>query len=325
MKKRKITEKPDTDQTTCIFVFSELPLVFPLLLSYPVNIIQQLKRLSVADISLQIAKQNQLAGRLKLFKNNWEKACSDRWVLNAIQCYSIERATKPYQDRQPVCPHFSGEERDSLEIEIAQMRQKGAISLVEENRKEGFLSTFFLVPKKECGHRPIINLKRLNQFIPHHHFKVEGIHMLKDLLRKGDWMAKIDLKDAYFAVPISEPDKKYLRFRWDQEVYQFNCLPFGLSCAPWVFTKIIEAATAVLREMGIRLIIYIDDMLIMAESETLLKDHVAGTVYLLENLGFVINLPKSILEPQRTIDFLGFQVDSSTMELKLPGNKMEER
>ena len=64
-------------------------------------------------------------------------------------------------------------------------------------------------------------------------------------------------------------------------------------------------------------------MLIMAESEALLRDHVTGTVYLLENLGFVINFPKSILEPRRTIEFLGFQVDSSSMQLKLPGSKMK--
>ena len=75
-------------------------------------------------------------------------------------------------------------------------------------------------------HRPIINLKKVNEFIPHHHFKMEGIHMLKDLLRQRDMMANIDLKDAYFAVPISGPDKKYLRFRWEEHTYQFNCLFF---------------------------------------------------------------------------------------------------
>ena len=107
-----------------------------------------------------------------------------------------------------------------------------AITHVKAGVENGFLSSIFLVPKKDGGHRPIINLKRLNNFIPHHHFKMEGIHMLKDLLRQGDLMAKIDLKDAYFAVPISELDRKYLRGR---ETYQFNCLPFGLSCAPWVF------------------------------------------------------------------------------------------
>lgn len=80
---------------------------------------------------------------------------------------------------------------------------------------------------------------------------------------------------------------------------------------------------AVLREMGVRLIMYIDDMLIMGESETLVKDYAAGVIYLLENLGFVINYPKSVLEPRRTMDFLGFQVDTSSMELKLPGDKIK--
>ena len=247
------------------------------------------------------------------------RVCNDQWVLNAIQGYQIDWTSHQHQ---PACHHFSKDETESLESEIQTMLEKGAISPVE-NHRDGFLSTIFIVPKKDGGHRPIINLKRVNQFIPHHHFKMEGIHMLKDLLRQGDFMAKIDLKDAYFAVQISEPDRKYLRFRWRDTVYQFNCLPFGLSCAPWVFTKITKAATAVLRERSIRLIIYIDDILIMAESETLLQDHVAATVYLLENLGFIINYPKSILEPRTTLEFLGFQVDSSSMELKLPGNKLK--
>ena len=132
----------------------------------------------------------------------------------------------------------------------------------------------FLVPKKGGGHRPIINLKKLNEFVPHHHFEMEGIHMLKDLLKQGDFMAKIDLKDAYFARPISDPDKKYLRFRWKDQTYQFNCLPFGLSCAPWVFTKITKAVTAVLREMGIKFVIYIDDILVMAESEIIATTYI---------------------------------------------------
>ena len=147
--------------------------------------------------------------------------------------------------------------------------------------------------------------------------------MLKDLLRQGDFMAKIDLKDAYFTMPICKSDKRYLKFRWRDEIYQFNCLPFGQSCTPWVFSKITKAVRAVLREMGIRFIIYIDDILIMAESETLLRDHILGIIYLLENLGFVINFPKSMLEARKIIDFLGFLVDSNTMGLRLLGNKLK--
>ena len=79
------------------------------------------------------------------------------------------------------------------------MLEKDAISPITTNLWDGYFSSIFLVPKKDGGHRPIINLKKLNGFIPHHHFKMEGIHMLKDLLKQEDFMAKIDLKDAYFA------------------------------------------------------------------------------------------------------------------------------
>ena len=92
-------------------------------------------------------------------------------------------------------------------------------------------------PKKDGRQRPVINLKSLNQSVRTEHFKMEGIHMLKDLLRAGDWMAKIDLKDAYFMVPMAKEDRDFLKFQWEDKFYRFNCLPFRLSSAPWVFTK----------------------------------------------------------------------------------------
>lgn len=143
--------------------------------------------------------------------------------------------------------------------------------------------------------------------------------MFKDLLRKEDLMAKIDLKDAYFTVPIARQEIPEVQVG-ERDIPFLNCLPFGLSCALSVFTKITKAATTVLREMGIRIIVYIDDMLIMAELEA----HIAGMVYLLENLGFLINYLKSILQPRRTMEFFSFQVDSSSMELKIPGPKMKK-
>ena len=69
-------------------------------------------------------------------------------------------------------------------------------------KSDQFLSNIFVTPKGEDQYRPIINLKQLNNFVPYHHFKMEGLKDVKYLLKRGDWMCKLDLKDAYFSVPL---------------------------------------------------------------------------------------------------------------------------
>ena len=122
----------------------------------------------------------------------------------------------------------------------------------------------------------MINLKALNGFVQQAHFKMEGIHTLKKLIQLGDWLAKIVLKD---------PDHRhYLSFVSRGSAFQFSCLPFRLSSAPWVFTKTLKPAIALLRELEVRIFVDIDDMLLLAETRSTLQDQVAVTHYLLNCL-----------------------------------------
>ena len=105
---------------------------------------------------------------------------------------------------------------------------------------------------------------------------MEGIHTLKTLLRQEDWLVKIDLKVAYFAIPIQEESRKFLSFSIADKNYQFACLFFGLASAPWVFTKTLRPVVALGRELGVRLVIYIDDMQVMAESKEKAEDQASG-------------------------------------------------
>ena len=70
------------------------------------------------------------------------------------------------------------------------------------------------MPKKEGQHRPVVNLRPLNRFVKAEYFKMEGMHNVRDLLQEGDWMTRLDLKDAYFAIPVHKHHQKYLQFRW---------------------------------------------------------------------------------------------------------------
>ena len=169
--------------------------------------------------------------------------------------------------------------------------------------------------------RPVINLKKLNEWVVPQHFKMEGMGTLKELLRVNDWMVKVDLKDAYFTIPIHMDHQPYLRFIVGQEHYQFTCLPFGLSCAPWASTKVMKPVAIFLRAMGVRMIVYIDDILVMADTAAQVKSHLEVLMFLLTGLGFVINVPKSVTTPTQQIEFLGLKVDSTSLRLSLPGEK----
>ena len=99
-------------------------------------------------------------------------------------------------------------------------------------------------------------------------FENEGIlyFLLKELLQKGDFMCKIDVKDAYFSVPLHQHSEKLLKFKWKDSLYQFFCLCFGLSPTLMVFIKLMKTTISLLSKMNVCLIIFLNDILIMASS-----------------------------------------------------------
>ena len=123
--------------------------------------------------------------------------------------------------------NFSKEERLLIDIEVNAMLKKNAIERVTKTGEPGrVISNIFIRDKKDGGQRPIINLKRLNSHIQYQHFKMEGIHSIRDLLRPNDLLVKIDLKDAFFSIPIDKASRKLTTFHWKGETYEFKVLCF---------------------------------------------------------------------------------------------------
>ena len=145
------------------------------------------------------------------------------------------------------------------------MVEKVSISKVCHSKEE-FLSSLFLISKKDWGNQTVIDLKHLHRFIPYKDVKMESSHCLKYVLQKGDHMCKIGLKDAYFSVPLHKDSRKLVRCLWEVDLYEFQCLSSGLGPASRVFTKLLKVTISVLRRLMIRVIIYLDDLLILGNS-----------------------------------------------------------
>ena len=278
---------------------------------------------ALSDLSLQsIDLTHKIGGRLQLGLPNWQKLTQDPLILQTVVGLKIPFVEVPCQMREPKQYPLSAQDSLLIESEITSMMDKGAISEVHRTQTQ-FVSPLFLVPKKDGTQRPVINLKGLNAMVQYQHFKMEGLHLLKDLIQPNDFMIKIDLKDAYFSVPVHPPHRPYLKFRWGSKLYQFNCMPFGLGPAPRMFTKLLKPVVAFLRRMGIRIIVYLDDMIILNQNASSLRTDRNSLLLLLTQLGFAINWKKSSLIPTQNMEFLGFTIQSVQMLISLPQDKVE--
>lgn len=179
-------------------------------------------------------------------------------VLNAIEGYRIPFISTPPARASLAEPRLSPSDSSACDTEIERLLIKKAVVAVEPDANQ-FLSSFFLIEKSSGGKRFILNLRDLNTFINPPHFKLEDWRTVVRLMLPETYMATLDLEDAYLLVPIIEEHRKFLRFRWRKTTYEFTALPFGLSTAPYIFTKILRPVVAHLRERGYQSIIYLDD------------------------------------------------------------------
>ena len=143
---------------------------------------------------------------------------------------------------------------DILSNEVEDLLRKGVVKPVPlDQERKGFYSSYFLVPERDGGHRPILNLKFFNFIVCKTSFKVETLKSMIAVMQPQQWMASVDLKDTYFHIGVVPAHRQYLKFHWLGQSYQFRTLPFGLCSAPRVFTETLAPLVAWLRLMGVQL------------------------------------------------------------------------
>ena len=127
-----------------------------------------------------------------------------------------------------------------------------------------------------------------------------------ELVQPNDFFTSLDLKKAYWSIPIDKQYFKYLKFEWRNKLYNFVCLCFGLSSAPYCFTKVLKPVYAFFRKMGIRCSYYIDDSINMHGEKEICRTNMDMMSKKLESLGFLINDEKSVKIPTQRITYFGY-------------------
>ncbi|KAJ8909391.1 hypothetical protein NQ315_008878 [Exocentrus adspersus] len=179
------------------------------------------------------------------------------------------------------------------------------------------------VQKRSGGRRPVLNLKRLNKYLSPRKFRLISYQKIPQFIQRNDFLAKLDLNQAYFHVPIKQSHRRFLSLVYNQRVYQMTCLPFGLATAPLTFARISNWMASYLRSQGLRIVVYLNDFLLAHQDRSCLRVNVATAISFMQNLGWVINFEKSVLEPVPVCEFLGLRWDTIGDRVSLPHQKIQ--
>uniref|UniRef100_A0A8D9B996 Protein P n=2 Tax=Cacopsylla melanoneura TaxID=428564 RepID=A0A8D9B996_9HEMI len=206
-----------------------------------------------------------------------------------------------------------------MDLQIQMMLEQQI--LIKNPFDSGFLSPIFLVPKGDGSQRPIFNLKRLNQFLGLKKFHLMNHLRLPDFLQRGDFLVKIDLSQAYCHVPIRPSHQRFLSLAYRDNIYCMTCLPFGLASAPQIFAKLTNWVAGYLRSLGLRVVVYLDDFLLVNQDSECLQAQAQVAVQTLQLLGWTVNFEKSQLSPTQCCQYLGIVWNPSTDLKFLPLEK----
>ena len=264
----------------------------------------------------QLLNSTPVGARLRYFPREWDNLTTDRYVRSIVRDgYRVELISAPPLSPVPIPMKLfrDTEQSNALLREIMSLLDKGAIEELDpRSLSPGFYSRLFLVPKTDGSHRPVFDLKSLNQFVHKEKFKMTTPRTVTNAMHKGDWAVSIDLKDAYFHVPIHVRSRRLLRFAIATNdglrVFEFRALPFGLTSAPRVFTKVILPLGHHAHLHAVCLLQYLDDWLLRSPNKSLLARQTSWLLDIIRRVGFVLNVAKSQLTPTQRLIHIGWNI-----------------
>ena len=143
---------------------------------------------------------------------------------------------------------------------------------------------------------------------------------------RGTLLAKLDIKSAYRNIPIHPGDRHLLGMQWQGAVFVDACLPFGLRSAPKIFNATADALEWIIAHQGasfVKFVIhYLDDFLLGGNPLTeMCQKSLNLALQLCQEMGFPV-MQEKVFGPTTILDFLGILIDTNSMELRLPQEKL---
>ncbi|XP_048776627.2 uncharacterized protein LOC125680870 isoform X2 [Ostrea edulis] len=258
---------------------------------------------------------------LKRHYSKWEEIGAFQYILKIVHSgYEIPFVSIP--------PSMNFRNNKSAQInadfvtsEISQLIKAGCV--VEVTNKPYIVSPLS-VAENRSKKRLILDLSRLNNYVRYEKIKFEDWKTAIDYFEKDCYCLKFDLKSGYHHIDISDSFQTYLGFSWNDKFYCYTVLPFGLSSAPFIFTKCLRPIVKFWRKRGIKIVLYLDDGFVFASSKHECLSVSEFIKSSLSEFGLLINIEKSVFYPTQNLEWLGILWDSKSFSILVPKRRLDD-
>ena len=199
---------------------------------------------------------------------------------------------------------LSPAKQEEVKQQIAELLEAGAI----EKSKGPWAAPLVLVPKKGGGWRMCVDYRELNQVTKKDAYPLPRIDSLMRMFEGSSYFSTMDLKSGYHQVRMAEKDREKTAFITPFGLYQSVVMPFGLCNAPATFQRLVDSVFD--KYIGHGVGVYIDDIVIYADSAEKHDDILDMVLRALIRNGLFLNIKKSMFGYRR-VRYLGMIVDGN--------------
>ena len=264
-------------------------------------------------------------GSLKSHVDFWSNSvqASDFIISTIVDGYRIPFFNLPASYAIPN-RSFAFKFKDFVNEAISELIERGCV--MEVDIPPVFINPLHVVQQSSGKCRLILDLSYLNKFVWKQSVRYEDVRTVFDLFHSGYFFFTFDLKSGYHHVEIFPDHRQYLGFSWrfdfGVKYFVFSVLPFGLSSAPYIFTKLVRALVGYWRGLGRRVVMFLDDGIGGAPDFVACLEVSRLCRVDLEKAGFFVNDQKSVWIPSQVGVWLGYCLDFSRCLISMPSAKI---
>lgn len=263
-------------------------------------------------------------GRLRSRYSEWEKIGTGKTILDIIKSgYKIPFKTNP-SSIELNNNRSAREESEFVTGEIRILIKKGCVSRVRE--KPTVVNPLTVAKNRNGKRRLVLDCRHVNPHLHKFKFRYEDAVTAKEMLKMGDFMFTFDLKSAYHHIEIYEEHRQYLGFSWEENgkisYFVYNVLPFGISTAGYIFSKVLREPVRHLRSEGIKIITFLDDGIAAGSSFEVTSNVSYSIKMLFQNLGFLFADDKCNWIPSQNCDWLGLHWNTEKGQVHISNDRI---